>query len=211
MPRDYLAVLGAVDNGREARRYDRSFPGILKGGNAVIRRRALARVGRYAEYLGPGAFSRLFSCEDEDMYLRLLDHGAIGQYIPELVIYHYISANRLTRDYYRRWCFWRGVSRGLMDRQHPLPVKYFAGIPRFLWGHAARAAVRLSLRREKRPEHAVFTDELRMWDLAGYAYGRHIYTLARFSPVKSRRGSDGSGFAALQAHLADPGRIELAG
>ena len=26
-----------------------------------------------------------------------------------------------------------------------------------------------------------------MWDVAGYFYGRHIYTLARFSPIKSRR------------------------
>ena len=45
------------------------FPGILKGGNAVIRRRTLLRVGPFAEHLGPGSFSRLFSCEDEDMYL----------------------------------------------------------------------------------------------------------------------------------------------
>ena len=63
----------------------------------MIRRRdARDASGHYAEHLGPGAFARLFSCEDEDMYWRLLDHGATGQYLPDLVIYHYISKTRLT-------------------------------------------------------------------------------------------------------------------
>jgi len=211
MPEEYMAVVGAVDNGPTARPYAPDFPGILKGGNAVIRRAVLARVGPYAEYLGPGAFSRLFSCEDEDMYLRLLEHGARGKYFPELAIFHYICAARLSREYYRRWCFWRGVSRGLMDRRHPLPVTYLAGVPRFLWGRAAHAAWRLLAGRPHRAEQREFTDELRMWDLAGYAYGRHIYTLARYSPIKSRRKADSSAFAALQARLADRDRIELAG
>lgn len=211
IPRDYLAVLGAVDNGPSVQPYSRGFPGILKGGNAVIRRRVLAKVGRYAEYLGPGSFAPLFSCEDEDMYWRLLEHGARGKYFPELVIFHYISTARLTREYYRRWCFWRGVSRGLMDRRHPLPVKYLAGIPRFLWGCAGRSMLRMLARPGRRTADAAFADELHVWDLAGYAYGRHLYALARFSPVKSRRKGDSSAFAALQARAADTDRVELAG
>lgn len=212
IPHDYLAVIGAVDNGSATRPYSRDFPGILKGGNAVIRRSVLARVGRYAEHLGPGSFSTLFSCEDEDMYWRLLQHGAVGKYLPELVIFHYISAARLTREYYRRWCFWRGVSRGLMDRRHPLPVRYLAGIPRFIWGSAGRSLLRLAFVNRDRPPREVFADELRMWDLAGYAYGRHIYTLARYSPVKSRRlQSDSSGFAGQQLRAAELARNELVG
>lgn len=211
IPDDYLAVVGAVDNGGTVRRYSRDFPGILKGGNAVIRRAVLARVGRYAEHLGPGAFSRLFSCEDEDMYWRLLEHGATGQYFPELVIFHYIATERLSREYYRRWCFWRGVSRGLMDRRHPLPVRYLAGIPRFLWGRAARSGLRLLSRSHARPSQAVFADELSLWDLAGYAYGRHVYTLARFSPARSRRKTESSAFAAMQARVEDLDRMDLAG
>ena len=72
------------------------------------------------------------------MYWRLLESGATGQYLPDLVIYHYISTTRLTREYYRSWCFWRGVSRGLMDRRHPLPVTYLAGIPLPLGAGGAR-------------------------------------------------------------------------
>lgn len=189
LPKEYLAVLGVADGGSAPRPYGTDFPGILKGGNAVIRRSVLERVGPYAEHLGPGAFARLFSCEDEDMYWRLIGAGARGQYCPDLVIYHCISSARFSREYYRRWCFWRGVSRGLMDRRHPLPVKYFAGVPRFLWGRAARALVHLSVNRSSQSTPDAFTEELRMWDLAGYLYGRHIYTLARYSPLRSRRAA----------------------
>ena len=211
LPDDYLAVLGAVDNGNEPRAYSRDFPGILKGGNAVVRRSALVKAGRYAEHLGPGSFARLFSCEDEDMYWRLLESGAAGKYLPDLVIYHYISTNRLTREYYRSWCFWRGVSRGLMDHRHPLPVTYLAGIPRFLWGQAARAVLRLARTAGRRSPRESFGDELRVWDVAGYFYGRHIYTLARFSPIKSRRRGEASTTRAVDRHLSEQDSVELAG
>ena len=211
LPDDYLAVLGAVDNGTEPRLYGRDFPGILKGGNAIIRRATMMRVGPYAEYLGPGSHARLFSCEDEDMYWRLLESGAKGKYLPDLVIYHYISSHRLTREYYRSWCFWRGVSRGLMDRSHPLPVAYLAGVPRFLWGQAARGFLRLTFSPNRRPQRESFGDELRMWDVAGYFYGRHVYTLARFSPVRSRRSSDKSSFTMMKQRASIDDNVELAG
>jgi glucosyl-dolichyl phosphate glucuronosyltransferase len=188
VPDDYLAVLGAADSGHEAADYSEDFPGILKGGNAVIRRRVLEQVGPYAEYLGPSGHSRLLSCEDEDMYHRLLKHGARGRYLPGLVIHHHVLAERLTPGYYRRWCFWRGVSRGLMDRTHRLRVPYLAGIPRFIHGRAARGLARLVAGRARgEPWERYFRHELPLWDLAGYAWGRHVYTLARFSPLGSRR------------------------
>lgn len=122
------------------------------------------------------------------MYQRLLKSGARGRYLPSLVIFHHVSADRLTPEYYRRWCLWRGVSRGLMDRAHRLPVPYLAGVPRFLYGRAARGFLRYMSRAARRESwEASFADELSMWDLAGYFYGRHIYTLARFSPIRSRR------------------------
>jgi GT2 family glycosyltransferase len=187
IPDEYLAALGAVDNGPAVRPYDADFPGMLMGGNAIIRRTTLQQVGPFAEHLGPGSFARLFSCEDEDMYLRLLERGARGAYLPALVIYHYIAETRLSREYYRRWCFWRGVSLGLMDRRHPLPVTYFAGVPRYLWGRAARALIRLAAAPGARQPRKTFGDELQIWDVAGYFYGRQVYTLARFLPFKSRR------------------------
>ena len=188
IPSDYLAVLGDMNSTADEHPYGPDFGGILKGGNAVIRRTTLQRVGPYAEYLGPAGPARLLSCEDEEMYLRLVSSGARGRYIPSLVVFHHICASRLTPGYFRRWCFWRGVSRGLMDRAHPMPVRYLAGVPRFLYGSAARGLVRVAKAVvAAAPERSALSDELKAWDLGGYLWGRHIYTLARFSPVRSRR------------------------
>lgn len=187
LPLEYLAVIGSADSGSEERDFSPDFPGILKGGNAVIRRETLQRVGPYADYLGPSGSARLLSCEDEDMYLRLLKSGARGRYLPGMVVYHHVCVSRMTPTYFRRWCFWRGVSRGLMDRAHPLPVAYLAGVPRFLYGRAAHGLLNLGARALGSNRAKDLGDELSVWDLAGYWWGRHIYTLARFSPVKSRR------------------------
>jgi glycosyltransferase involved in cell wall biosynthesis len=187
IPADYLAVLGEVGTGLTEQPFGTNFPGILKGGNAVIRRATLERVGPYAEYLGPAGPARLLSCEDEEMYHRLVNAGARGRYLPDLKVNHHVSASRLTPTYFRQWCFWRGVSRGLMDHARPLPVPYLAGVPRFLYGSAWRGLSKLAARVVNPSAKASLSDELKIWDLAGYFWGRHIYTLARFSPVRSRR------------------------
>ena len=178
IPPDYHAVVGAVDSGPEPRRYGADFPGILKGGNAVIRRQMLEEVGPYAEWLGPAGDARLLSCEDEEIYQRLLKSGAHGQYLPTLIVYHNVASERLTRTYHRRWCFWRGVSRGMMDRVHPMPVRYLAGVPRFMFGRAARGLTRLvRCVTEGESRQMSLGDELPLWDLAGYFYGKHFCSI----------------------------------
>ncbi len=79
---------------------DASYPGILMGGNAVIRRDALTRAGKYSTALSRTG-TRLLGCEDEDMYHRLLARGAHGRYVPDLVIFHHVPATRLTKRYFR--------------------------------------------------------------------------------------------------------------
>jgi hypothetical protein len=46
-----------------------------------------------------------------------------------------------------------------------------------------------------------------MWDVAGFFYGRHIYALARFSPVRSRRQEDRNKPNSHSKH----DKVELAG
>ncbi|MGH8639482.1 MAG: glycosyltransferase family 2 protein [Burkholderiales bacterium] len=174
IPPDYSAVLGLADGGPEERPYGRSFPGMLMGGNAVISRSMLTRVGGYSSDLGPRRDLRLFSCEDEDMYWRLVDAGAEGRYLPRLIVYHHLHPERLRRNYYRAWCFWNGASKGVLSRRRPPTVPQIAGVPRYVFGDVTRkilAWLRASLR--GRPGHLRMAAELAVWHLAGRLYGRH--------------------------------------
>jgi glycosyltransferase involved in cell wall biosynthesis len=177
--RGYLGVIGWVDPGSDARPMDSSYPGILTGGNAVIRRRCLERVGPYAAALNRTG-GKLLGCEDEDMYHRLLAIGARGRYRPELVIHHHVPAARLTKSYFRRWCLWRGVSLGVIDRQRSANVTYLAGVPRYRIGRALRGMsqlIRLPLGGSNAA--ARFESELAWWDLAGFFWGKHFYKVPR--------------------------------
>ena len=176
LPPNYLGVIGWVNGGTQVRRFDPDYPGILMGGNAVIKRSILNAAGPYSTSLGR-TDKRLLSCEDEDMYRRLMAIGAVGFYIPSLAIYHYIPPERLTKRYFRRWCFWRGVSLGILDREHSSPVAYLAGAPRYLYGRAVRAALQIarSLVGPAPDKSLTFSGELAWWDLAGFFYGKHFF------------------------------------
>lgn len=173
LPDDCPAVIGIIDAVHEVRTYGKDFGGMLMGGNAVIRRSVLEKIGPYSTALGR-TDKRLLSCEDEDMYLRILASGATGKYVPELIIYHHIPASRLTKSYHRRWFFWRGVSKYVLNQKQPEPVAHLFRVPRYLYGRAFRQlamTTRKALTGKLKSSEA-FSAELRWWDLAGWLYGR---------------------------------------
>jgi cellulose synthase/poly-beta-1,6-N-acetylglucosamine synthase-like glycosyltransferase len=174
LPRSWMGVIGFVDDGDQVMVFGGTAPGILMGGNAVIRRQMLLRVGLYCPRLGPSGDHRLFLCEDEDLYVRLLQAGARGLYVPRLCIYHFVPSERLTKAYYRRWSFWHGVSRSVLDRMRPLPVARIGRVPRYLFGAAARAFVD-GVRLMRRDRAARVSGELALLHLLGFVYGSYWY------------------------------------
>ena len=170
LPKSHTAVVGIVDGGDKVVPFDASYPGILMGGNAVFRRQTLERVGPYSTALGRSG-TRLLSCEDEDMYQRLMAAGARGLYLPQLIVYHFIPRERLTKRYHRSWCFWQSVSSAVLDRIRPQPIPYVMGVPRYFYGRALRGLLRLA---DREPERR-FSNELSLWELAGFFYGKHFY------------------------------------
>jgi hypothetical protein len=183
------------------------------GGNTVLRRSILERVGPYAVDLGRTPGVRLMSCEDDDMFARLLGAGGRGFYRPDLVIHHYVAPERLTKEYFRRWCFWRGVSLGVLDRKRRAPVPYFLGVPRYIIGTAVRGTFDGSPPLVGRRDPArSFKNELAWWDLAGFLYGKHgcgldQYLTAmwrrvpRMAGKRDRKSSAGGGFRRSTARL----------
>jgi glycosyltransferase involved in cell wall biosynthesis len=176
LPRKYCGVIGDIQTGDEIATFDQSYPGILMGGNAVLTRAILTKVGHYLTSVSRKG-KILLAGEDEDMYVRLLEAKARGLYIPGLKIYHHIPAQRLTKQYFRRWCFWRGVSCGVLDRTRPCEAAYLFGVPRYLYGAAARGILGNVASVWRRTEASQrFANELAGWDLAGFFYGKHFYS-----------------------------------
>lgn len=175
LPREYGGVVGWVDGGEKAVPFDRDYPGILMGGNAVFKRSVLEKVGRYTTWLGR-TDKGLLTGEDEELYGRLLAHGAKGMYLPNLIIHHHVPAERVTKSYFRRWCFWRGVSLGLLDRTRRLPCAYLFGIPRWHYRNAFRGMVTTTKHLVVKPSDPsrAFAAELGIWDWLGLLYGRHL-------------------------------------
>ncbi len=179
LPPGYHAVIGVVVP-KPRSTFGDGFPGILMGGNAVVRRSAFESVGLYSTKLGRSG-KVLLTDEDAEFYNRLCSAGIQGMYVPDLIIHHYIPASRLTRNYHRRWCYWRGVSQGHAARESKEPVPYVLGIPRHRIGRAVRGLISL-------PKHLLssegaalaFKAELASWDLMGFIYGRYFVRMNRY-------------------------------
>ena len=168
LPEDKPAILGVIDPGPLPLEFNEEYPGILMGGNSVIRRKVFDQVGLYSTELGR-TDKGLRSGEDAHLYERLLRAGIRGRYLPALRLYHFIPAERLTRKYFRSWCFWHGISAGEWSRTRNEPVPHLLGIPRYHLGRAWRG-----LLRQFRPGPARFAAELELWSVAGILYGRHF-------------------------------------
>ena len=152
----------------------------LMGGNAVVRREVFDQVGGYSARLGRSG-KGLLSEEDAEFCRRLEAAGIRGVYVPDLVIHHYIAPERLTRRYHRRWAFWRAVSQGVLDRELREPVPYLLGVPRHRFGRAVRSLAEYLPQRLRRGRAGeAFARELALWDLVGFAYGKHMIRIEKF-------------------------------
>lgn len=99
------------------------------GGNLIARTPWLAKVGDFAVDLGPVGHD-LGGAEDYDWLMRALRLGARLMYVPALLQYHVVEAERLTVGYLMRKAYKRSAGAiGL----HP-PASPVDGVP----GHAYR-------------------------------------------------------------------------
>jgi glycosyltransferase involved in cell wall biosynthesis len=188
LPKGYRAVIGWVDAGDEVLTYGKNYDGIMMAGNAVVRRAFVERVGPFNTRLGRIG-RQLTAGEDADYHQRLIAAGARGFYIPRLVIYHHIPKERVTKRYHRRWCFYRGISLAQINRERPEPVAHLCGVPRYLFGNAIRSSLKMAralCSRRPDPER-IFSSELPLWDLAGFAYGKFF---VRRAPTNTRTRRD---------------------
>lgn len=117
------------------------------GVNMAVRRSLIDQVGGFHLRLERRGRS-LIGQGQAEFFCRTRAAGARGLYVPGMWLKHHVPAARLTRSYYRRWWYWKGVARAQMQDLHPVTelgldlrtVPKFAGTPRFMWGATLRDA-----------------------------------------------------------------------
>ena len=178
LPPSYRAATGIHDQ-KPRGIFGAGHAGNLNSGNAVIRRLVFDRIGLYSEKLGRSGVG-LLAEEDADLYRRIAAAGFHGVFVPELIIYHHVPSERMTKRYHRRWAFWRGVSLGVVDRDTREATAYRFGIPQYRLGRALRALPRMMLARMRGNPALAFDHELSAWDLAGFIYGKRRIQIEKY-------------------------------
>lgn len=115
------------------------------GVNMAVRRSLIDRIGGFDPALGRRGAS-LLGQEQAEFFCRSRAAGARGLYEPAMGLHHHVPAKRLTKDYFRRWWYWKGVSKARIERRHPITelginltsVPRIGGVPRFMIGSAVR-------------------------------------------------------------------------
>ncbi len=111
------------------------------GANMAVRRSVFDRAGGFNPALGRNGTS-LLGQEQAEFFYRTRAQGLRGMYVPEMELHHHVPRERLTRPYFRRWWFWKGISRARLHRIHPETelgldlrrVPRISGVPRFALG-----------------------------------------------------------------------------
>jgi hypothetical protein len=140
----------------------------------AVRRRLIERVGGFRPDLGRNGTS-LLGQEQAEFFYRTRAEGARGLYVPAMVLDHVVAASRLTRSYYRRWWYWKGVSHARVHEIHggtELGIDLrrtprILGVPRFILGNALRHAAGWLLATVGRDT----TSRARHWFVLNYCVG----------------------------------------
>jgi GT2 family glycosyltransferase len=170
------AVVALLDYGPEPVEFGTRVP---LGVNMAFRREAFARAGGWDTRVGRRA-GTLLGQEVRDWCVRARAAGLRGVYAPEMVVRHVIPEGRLTKTYFRRWFYWRGVSRAMLYEQAGLDmeaperrtldfarVPHVAGVPRYMFRKLARAATGTLRDRVRGDEERAFERELWICFFAG--------------------------------------------
>lgn len=159
-PRDAISgkVLGLQDHGAAPLEYGAGISSWPLGVNVAYRRDAFERAGMFDARLGRVA-GTLRNQAQREWHLRARDAGLRGMYLPSMVVHHSVEASRLTLQYFRRWFYWHGVSRAILNRTAGLHLtdpegltahaseRHLLGVPSSVWREAARALLSALRRR----------------------------------------------------------------
>lgn len=139
------AVIALLDYGTKPVEFGARVP---LGVNMAFRREAFDRAGLFDPDIGRKA-GTLLGQEVREWCIRARTAGVRGFYTPTMMVEHLIPAARLRKSYFRRWFYWRGISRARLYERSGLDmeapertsldfstVPHVLGVPRYLYRRA---------------------------------------------------------------------------
>ena len=150
------------------------------GANMGVRRDLLHRIGGFREDLGRSSGKRLMGQEVPDLLARARAVRARGLYAPDFRVEHHVPAARLTKPYFRRWWYGKGLSKASLELHQPLTElgldlrrePHIGSVPRFIVGDAIRDATAYMRALVGGNEARRFRHEMMLAYAAGYIAGR---------------------------------------
>ncbi len=149
------------------------------GVNMAFRREAFRRAGLWDNRVGRKA-GTLLGQEVREWGLRAKAAGLRGFYVPDMIVHHLISADRLKKRYFRRWFYWHGISRAMLYEQKRVNmeapeqstldfsrVPHVLGVPRYMFRSCLRKCGDVFKAALRRDAVATFESELWVWFFAG--------------------------------------------
>lgn len=134
------SVFGHKDEGDKAIEYsDETISRMPGGGNMFFRRIVFEMNGPFRTDLGPVGKKLGFS-EDAEFCHRLIEKGERFMYIPTVVVYHPVHAERLKKEYLLNWQYRVGRSEVRRNGGYKDTTKVF-GVPRYLYRKVIEHAI----------------------------------------------------------------------
>lgn len=197
---DLWGTIAIQDHGSVAMRYE-AAQRVPLGANMAVDADVFDRIGGFRAELGRADGRVILGQEVPEWLHRARAAGYWGMYVPAMEVHHHVPAARLTRRYFGRWWFGKGVSRAALDRIHPVTecnldlrrTPQIFGVPRFLYGTLLRSAIGWMRNVAARRPEVAFRHRMMIVFFAGYFSARLrelIFTGARGSGGNDYRTSN---------------------
>jgi glycosyltransferase involved in cell wall biosynthesis len=150
------------------------------GANMAMRRAIFERTGGFRPDLGRSSGRLVLGQEVPELLMRVRAAGFRGAYQPAMALSHHVPARRLTRKYFRRWWFGKGISRAALERGLRVTdggldlsvVPHVLRVPRAMYGSAVRDLAAWPGDRLRGRKSAAFRHEMMVTYFAGYFWAR---------------------------------------
>jgi len=176
---DLWGTIAIQDHGADTFVYEvaRKVP---LGANVAAHRSLFDEVGGFRADLGRTTGATPLGQEVPEWLMRVRAAGYSGRYVPSMRVRHHVPATRLTRPYFRRWWYGKGMSRAALERLQPITelgldlrrTPHVFGVPRYMFGTAARDVTAWLRARAVGDIATAFRHQMMLAYFAGYLRAR---------------------------------------